>query len=298
MDMQMPVMDGVSATIELRKRPGLDKIPVIAMTANVSPKDRERCIGAGMNDFIAKPIDPDDLFEKLAIWLPPKAESAVVSLTVEEAEDKPWSLQGLAIPGLDIARGLRNVGNKQEFYVSLVKKFASKNREIPLEISAALDRDDQAHAERVAHTLKSVSGTIGADGVSRQAGRLEDALRSQESREKIDILLGELREKLAALLAEIAHAFPAANPPARSPDVSPSSPRPSSERSAALVGDMMKLLVAGNFAAVGVLNAERAHFDNMMGDRFPAFAKSIEELDFSGALDIIKVFAHGNNVGA
>jgi two-component system, sensor histidine kinase and response regulator len=70
MDMQMPVMDGVTATMEMRKLPRLQQLPIVAMTANAMQRDRERCLGAGMNDFIAKPIDPDTLYAVLLKWLP------------------------------------------------------------------------------------------------------------------------------------------------------------------------------------------------------------------------------------
>jgi two-component system, sensor histidine kinase and response regulator len=70
MDMQMPVMDGVTATMEMRKQPRLQQLPIVAMTANAMQRDRERCLGAGMNDFIAKPIDPDTLYAVLLKWLP------------------------------------------------------------------------------------------------------------------------------------------------------------------------------------------------------------------------------------
>lgn len=68
MDMQMPVMDGLTATIEMRKHPALAALPVVAMTANVMPEDRRRCLAAGMNDFVSKPIMPEALSEVLQKW--------------------------------------------------------------------------------------------------------------------------------------------------------------------------------------------------------------------------------------
>jgi CheY-like chemotaxis protein len=68
MDMQMPVMDGVAATIEIRKLPGFEALPIVAMTANAMGKDRERCLQAGMSDFLSKPIEPDELWRVLLQW--------------------------------------------------------------------------------------------------------------------------------------------------------------------------------------------------------------------------------------
>lgn len=73
MDMQMPVMDGLTATAEIRKLPGMDALPILAMTANAMAGDRERCLAAGMNDHVAKPIDPRVLADKLQQWVRPAA---------------------------------------------------------------------------------------------------------------------------------------------------------------------------------------------------------------------------------
>ena len=72
MDMQMPVMDGVTATKAIRSKPQLSNLPIIAMTANVMAADREKCIEAGMNDHVAKPIDPDELFTVMLRWIKPR----------------------------------------------------------------------------------------------------------------------------------------------------------------------------------------------------------------------------------
>ncbi|WP_153131083.1 response regulator [Dechloromonas hortensis] len=73
MDMQMPVMDGLTATQEIRKNPDFGKLPIVAMTANVTPEDRQGCFQSGMNDFVSKPIFPEELAKVLLRWIPPRA---------------------------------------------------------------------------------------------------------------------------------------------------------------------------------------------------------------------------------
>ncbi len=73
MDMQMPVMDGVTATIEIRKNPRFNNLPIIAMTANAMQQDKDKCAAAGMNAHVAKPIEPDDLYRVLLQWIAPKS---------------------------------------------------------------------------------------------------------------------------------------------------------------------------------------------------------------------------------
>jgi two-component system, sensor histidine kinase and response regulator len=68
MDMQMPVMDGLEATRCIRQLPDRPGLPIIAMTANAMQRDRERCLAAGMNDFVTKPVDPEELFKVLMKW--------------------------------------------------------------------------------------------------------------------------------------------------------------------------------------------------------------------------------------
>jgi two-component system, sensor histidine kinase and response regulator len=89
MDMQMPVMDGVTATREIRRLPGCEALPIVAMTANAMQQDRERCLDAGMNDYITKPIDPDQLFQTLQRWIRPRQPHPHPNLPLEGEGTKP-----------------------------------------------------------------------------------------------------------------------------------------------------------------------------------------------------------------
>ena len=92
MDMQMPVMDGLEATVAIRQLDGFETLPIVAMTANAMEQDRERCLAAGMNDFVSKPIDPEQLWRVLLQWAPHTTGAASKSARARGAVGAPEAL--------------------------------------------------------------------------------------------------------------------------------------------------------------------------------------------------------------
>ncbi len=168
MDMQMPVMDGVSATIEIRKRPEFAGLPIVAMTANAMSNDREYCLEVGMNDHLAKPIDPSALLETVCRWIKPGIRTdAPPAATIEPStsagrEDSVHAcvvaMHGIA--GLDVPLGLKLARGREKLYLSLLKKFVDNQRDFITFLDAALVTGDWETATRLAHTLKGVAGQI------------------------------------------------------------------------------------------------------------------------------------------
>ena len=209
MDMQMPVMDGVTATREIRKEARLKDLPVVAMTANAMLGDRERCIEAGMNDHVAKPIEPEDLWKALVKWIKPR-HSPVADLKPQAERNGPDTAAGppSGIEGLDTAAGLQHVVGKQSLYLSILRKFSTGQRAVATQILQALEGGDWETAERLAHTTKGVAGTIGAAAVQHFAERLESAIKLREPRAAVDARLAELAQPLAILIAELERQLP------------------------------------------------------------------------------------------
>ena len=177
MDMQMPEMDGYEATGAIRQRPEFKDLPIIAMTANVMAGDREKCLEAGMNDHVAKPIEPDKLFKTLVQWISPRdAEipqpALQQSLAAESTEVLPKHLEGI-----DIDEGLRRVGSNPKLYRKLLVEFSQDHRDDVDAIRKALDQKDFETTQRIAHTIKGVSGSIGAADLHRAAESLDSALK-------------------------------------------------------------------------------------------------------------------------
>jgi two-component system sensor histidine kinase/response regulator len=214
MDMQMPVMDGVTATQEIRKDPRFQELPIVAMTANVMAADVEKCYQAGMNDHLGKPIDPEELFGKLLKWIKPKEASSSPqgAVTVKpDLESKP--APGIKkdelpeVPGLDTDLGLKRFMGKKAFYLDMLKKYAEKQLEVPEQIRLTLAAHDLGTAERLAHTIKGVSGNIGASGVQALAAELEHSIKHQEASEKTGEILERFRQALLELIDHLKQAL-------------------------------------------------------------------------------------------
>lgn len=200
MDCQMPVMDGYSATEEIRRHPRWDNLPVIAMTANAMRSDYERAMAVGMNDYLTKPIAPVELYSMLAKWLPDLASRGLAPAVVEsvlDAEPLPN-----AVTGLDIEAGLRYLGGKQQRYLKLLAKFKPRAEELRLSCLSDYQRGELQGAVRAAHTLKGLAATLGAVKLSLAAEQLEQALRRQAWAE-IEPMQQQLQQALAEALVGV-----------------------------------------------------------------------------------------------
>ncbi|WP_425252920.1 response regulator [Janthinobacterium sp. NFX145] len=170
MDCQMPVMDGYQATRKLRQDPRYSNLPVIAMTANAMVGDKEKCLDAGMNDFIAKPIDVAQLFGTLARWIAPATPQEVAAVVAQPEAELP------VIAGLKMAEAMRRVGGNAALMRKLLERFVETQFDAMQRIVAAIENNQLETAIREAHTLKGLAGNIGAGGLADSAARVEHLL--------------------------------------------------------------------------------------------------------------------------
>jgi two-component system, sensor histidine kinase and response regulator len=203
MDMQMPVMDGVTATRAIRRIPSLAALPIVAMTANAMEQDRQLCIAAGMNDSVTQPIDPRVLWATLMRWIAPAARTVAAPAPADAtaAEMQHW-LGGLT--GLDWRAGLGYVRGNETLYRSLLVRFCATQGRVPAQIQEALANGDLAAAETLSHSAKSVAGHIGARQVQALAGELEQALRTYSPPTIVQERLGQLERAMTMLTAGLA----------------------------------------------------------------------------------------------
>jgi two-component system sensor histidine kinase/response regulator len=212
MDMQMPVMDGLQAAAAIRRMPGLQELPIIAMTANVMPQDRERCSAAGMNDFVGKPIEPDELWRTLRTWYRPRA-SADVDAHTPEAPERPAAM---ALPSVadvppwphrletvDLQRGLARMLGNAVLYRQTLRRFVQTQADSAWAIRSALDNGRVDDAERLVHTVKGLAATVSAHPLALRAEALEHALRVRAEAPVWLPLLASYTVALDALVAQL-----------------------------------------------------------------------------------------------
>ena len=222
MDCQMPVMDGYSATREIRRRPALAQLPVIAMTANVMAGDREKSLAAGMNDHIGKPINVSEMLTTMAKWIHPSAPAptAEAAATDQAADQRAVAAVSVAraltelpfLPGIDTAAGLSIAQQNQALYRKLLRRFRASQGDFAAQFRAAQQDADPQAPTRCAHTLKGVAASIGAKTVAASAQRLETACDEGASPAQISARLTETVTVLETVLKGLAQLDPRAAP--------------------------------------------------------------------------------------
>ncbi len=289
MDMQMPDMDGLEATRALRAVPRLAGLPIVAMTANAMQADRDRCIEAGMVDFVTKPIEPQELWNALLRWIAPReapAAAPVPALRNAAAPAAP-AAEGTheALPqrieGLDLAAGLRRVLGKPARYLAMLRGFAAGQAGVPRQIAAALAVGDRATAERLAHTLKGLAGNIGAGALQQAAAELEKAIGDGTPEAAP---FAALEHALLLQLAAIGAALPA--PGAGTPAAS-TAPAVDARQRDAVLHELTTLLAADNAKAEKVLVEHAALLAAALPDHFRSLEAAIGQFDFEQALAIL-----------
>jgi two-component system sensor histidine kinase/response regulator len=307
MDCQMPVMDGYTATREIRKNPIFKDLPIIAMTANAMAGDKEKVLEAGMWDHIAKPLNVGEMFATIAKWIKPKAGPATKSEAahasaagvadkrgLEKPEStptpsavtpKPSTLApGLPeLPGIDVKAGMATTMDNEKLYTRLLIKFRDSQGDFANLFAAARTDADPAAAARAAHTLKGTAGNIGAKGVQAAAAELEHACLVDAMAQQIDDLLAKTLAELQPVIAGL-QAVGAQTPPEVAAPKVETNPEQSARLQAAL--ERLTLLLNDSDADAGDAVDELLELTKgtQLAFTLKRVAAAVADFDFDAAL--------------
>jgi two-component system sensor histidine kinase/response regulator len=294
MDLQMPTMDGYQATARLRSDARFATLPIIAMTAHATIEERQRCLAAGMNDHISKPIDPENLFQTVGRYCQPRldtfpSDAASGGVELERGERDSSHNEVPSIQGLDTADGLGRVAGNRTLYLTLLRRFMEQQGPVPAQIVEALDRHDDALAERLAHTIKGLAGSIGARNLQSMGANLEKAIATRMPAAELMPQLRTFGGAMGDLVSRIRAALP---PEDTSSQLAVASMPLDPGESKRFLDEMMSYLNNLDPSAAECLQANRAVFRALLpGDLYTRFEQSVHDFAYADALTQLQLAA-------
>lgn len=302
MDLQMPEMDGYEAATQLRADSRYDTMPIVAMTAHAMVDERQRCLAVGMNDHISKPIEVDKFFATLARWIRPgraveedkglrKAPS--LSDPVEEHDNMgpapSIEENALFLPGFNTELALSRLGNNQRLYIKLLKQFLTYYANTESQFYEAIDKGDAVGAQRIAHTLKGLAGSIGATELASESAYLEASFANGD----MDTTLSLARtcfQSLAKAQAVLSQAFAAEMEQEKDRTDGPVAGLTvaQAERRKALLGTLETLLKDDDAEAAAYISANADELRQLIpADTYNSLYTQISRFEFEEALETL-----------
>jgi signal transduction histidine kinase/CheY-like chemotaxis protein len=276
MDVQMPELDGVETVKAIRTQEKLQSLPVIAMTAHAMLGDRERFLDCGMSDYIAKPIDEEQLLTVLSRWIHVETD------TKEEQEPATAPALPEVLPGLNVGDGIRRTSGNIDLYRRLIVEFRRDLLGALPKIRKAVEGSDMAQAHDLLHTLKGSAATMGARQVAQEAATLESWIRRG-----VPVVLGDL----AAAIDEATDSIESLNTLlSGAPAASPAGSAGSAGRIAGATQNLLPLakkmrehLDANNLAAVDFFPDLKSAAGEANAEPLRLLEESLDRLDFDAA---------------
>ncbi|MFM6987179.1 MAG: response regulator [Arenimonas sp.] len=287
MDMQMPVMDGLTATREIRKNPDFASLPIVAMTANAMSSDREACLDAGMNDYMAKPIEPELMWRILGHWLSP-APSGAPMMAVPAVPSLPPEAPPAPPASLDLALGMARMGGKASLYHKILAQFRERQSDAPLKIREALAAGDADTARRIAHTLKGLSGNIGATGLQKACESIDARIRVGDTGGDFPGRLSEMASQLDAVMAAAQRYLQDAGSGGATGAEHHAGPTHDPDKAPRSINRLAEMLSDADAASLDFFHAHAGIFRDAWPQEFEAIREAVESFDFELALTEMK----------
>jgi len=202
MDMQMPVMDGLEASRKIREMLNGTRVPIVALTANAFEEDRKRCLEAGMNGFVAKPFEPEQLHAVLARWIPGRDEIKDHFYGDDALKKSNLGKNDGVHSHIDQKTGLKYV-KKIEIYQKMLENFLVQQADVPVRIQTALKDKDMDSVRRMAHSLKGSAGTLGMHELQKVAASYEKLVRNGAGGRELNKFIDALKQEITAVCEEI-----------------------------------------------------------------------------------------------
>jgi signal transduction histidine kinase/HPt (histidine-containing phosphotransfer) domain-containing protein/ActR/RegA family two-component response regulator len=280
MDIQMPVMDGLSATRELRSRKGFEALPIIAMTAHTMEHEKEISAKAGMNDHIGKPFDNESFYRTLAKWIPEAKHQADPTLFDPVEQRTPPPADGFPfLNGIDSAGGIARLAGNEERYRHWLADFVEEGPATAGQIRQTLAAGNNEGARQLAHAFKGRVGMLGMNELHRVTSELEASLKKGDPVEgwlnKLEQVIEQTRNDIKRALNLPDHAPPAAPQPERTPE----GPMPEA------VAHLIELLEAGDGAsAAAIARCLKELKDTDWAPRLQRALSLAQNFDFAAAV--------------
>ena len=294
MDIQMPEMDGMEATAEIRKDARYQALPILAMTAHAMTGDREKSLEAGMNDHLTKPINPDKLFDAMVKWIP--AMNRDVTLPNKTQTDQNEVKLPDHLAGIDITSGLKRVGGNKKLFKKLLKDFYQDYKEVSLTIRRTIEEDgDSMVVQRLAHTLKGVAGAIGAENLYQAALNLETGVKAGRSEEyqamiaALECAMEEILQGLASLPEDESPAVDVNEPEIPNEPIDPELLKP-------LFEELMPLLKTGHSKSTAKVAEIRELAGAAARVQLASIDEKIDDYEYEEALETLIQLAESLNI--